>query len=288
MPIDIDALLAADPITWDASWDERDVILYHLGIGAGVPAIDPRELRRTYERDLSVLPTFGTVPGFMPIHNFLALPGLDVDLRMLVHGEHDLRLAGPLPTAATATSSCRPTTVEDKRSGASVTFEMTTEVDGQVLVSNTMTAFIKGEGGCGDGGTSTRANAQRSSTQSRPPRRDPDATVHTPTFAQQALLYRQSGDANPLHVDPEFAAFAGFDRPILHGMCTFGMAAKAAVDHLLDGDDARMTGFRARFSGVVLPGDILTHQLWHEPEGILVQTRVDDRAVLKQALLTLA
>lgn len=281
MPIDIPTLLAADPITWDASWSARDAILYHLGIGAGVPATEPRELRRTYERDLSVLPTFGTVPGFMPIHHFRDLPGLDVDLRMLVHGAHDLRLAGPLPTAATATSSCRAVAVHDKRSGASIDFEMTTEVDGQVLVTNTMTAFVKGEGGFGGdpGPTPPRI---------RPPRRDPDAIVTTPTFAQQALLYRQSGDANPLHVDPVFAAFAGFQRPILHGMCTFGMAGRAAVDHLLDGDDAAVTGFQARFSGVVLPGDVLVHQLWREAEGILVETRVGDRAVLKQALLTLA
>ncbi len=280
MPIDIDTLLAADPITWDSSWTQRDVILYHLGVGAGVPATAPSELRWTYERDLAVLPTFGTVPGFMPIHNFLQLPGLDVDLRMLVHGDHDLRLAGPLPTSATAVSRCRPTAVHDKRSGASVTFEMTTEVDGRVLVTNVMTAFIKGEGGFG-------GDPGPSAPRIRPPRRDPDAVVTAPTLQQQALLYRLSGDANPLHVDPEFAAFAGFERPILHGMCTFGMAGKAAVDALLDGDVGAVTGMQARFSGVVLPGDTLTHHLWREDDGIVVETRVGDKAVLKQARLAL-
>ena len=279
MPIDIDTLLAADPITWDSSWTESDVILYHLGIGAGVPATEARELRYTFEQELVVLPTFGTVPGFMPIHNFLALPGLDVDLRMLVHGDHDLRIAGPLPTAATATSSCRPRAVYDKRSGASVEFEMTTTVDDQVLLTNTMTAFIKGEGGFG-------GDPGPSAPRIRPPRRDPDAVVEAPTLEQQALLYRLSGDANPLHVDPAFAAFAGFERPILHGMCTFGMAGKAAVDALLDGDVTVVTGMQARFSGVVLPGDTLTHALWREDEGIIVETRVGDRAVLKQALIS--
>ncbi len=280
MPIDIDTLLAADPITWDSSWTADDVILYHLGVGSGVSATDPTELRYVYERDLVVLPTFGTVPGFMPIHRFLDLPGLDVDLRMLVHGDHDLRLSAPLPTQATAISSCRPRAVYDKRSGASVEFEMTTEVDGQVVLTNVMTAFIKGEGGFdGDPGPTA--------PRIRPPRRDADAVVTTPTLPQQALLYRLSGDANPLHVDPEFAAFAGFDRPILHGMCTFGMAGKSAVDTLLDGDVAAVRGMQARFSGVVMPGDTLTHHLWREDDGIIVESRVGDRAVLKQARLQL-
>ncbi|CAN5251804.1 MaoC/PaaZ C-terminal domain-containing protein [soil metagenome] len=281
MPIDIDALLAADPITWDASWTEQDVILYHLGIGAGVPAADPDELRYTYERDLVVLPSFGTVLGFMPIHNFAVLPGLDVDLRMLVHGEHDLRVHAPIPTSATATSSCRATAVHDKRSGASITFEMTTEVEGLPLVTNIMTAFVKGEGGFG-------GDPGPGGPRVRPPRRDPDASVVTPTLEQQALLYRLTGDANPLHADPQFAAYAGFSRPILHGMCTFGMAAKAAVDRLLDGDGSTVSGYQARFSGVVLPGDELTHNLWHEEDGIVLETRVEDRAVLKQALISLS
>jgi acyl dehydratase len=281
MPIDVDALLAADPLEWDASWTERDVLLYHLGIGAGVPATDPRELRYAYEEDLVVLPTFATVPGFTPIHRFAELPGLDVDLRMLLHGDHAVRVDGPLPTAATARSSCRPLAVHDKRSGASVVFEVTTEVQGGPTIINTMTAFVRGEGGVG-------GDPGPSAPRIRPPRRDPDAVVETTTLPQQALLYRLSGDANPLHADPAFAAAGGFDRPILHGMCTFGMAGKAAVDALLDGDVTRVAGMQARFSGVVLPGETLVHSLWAEDEGLLVESRVGDRAVLKQARLDLS
>ncbi|CAN5872744.1 MaoC/PaaZ C-terminal domain-containing protein [soil metagenome] len=283
MPIDIDALLAADPIEWDSSWTADDVILYHLGIGAGVPATDAQELRYTYEQDLVVLPTFGTVPGFMPIHNFADLPGLDIDLRMLVHAEHHLKLLGQLPATAKAISTCKATAVHDKRSGASVVFEMRTVVDGDELVRNTMTAFIKGEGGFG-------GEPGPSAHRIRPPKRDADAQVTTPTMEQQALLYRLSGDANPLHVDPEFAAVAGFDRPILHGMCTFGMAGKAAVDRLLGGDVEAVAGFQARFSGVVMPGDTLVHDLWWEDEdegAIVIQTRAGDTTVLKQARILL-
>ena len=280
MPIDIDTLLAADPIEWDSSWTERDVMLYHLGIGAGIPATDAAELRYVYEQDLVVLPTFGTIPGFMPIHKFEELPGFDIDLRMLVHADHTLRLHGPLPNSASARSYCRPKAVYDKRSGAMAVFEMTTEVEGEVLVTNTMSAFIKGEGDFGgEGGPRPE--------RIRAPKRDADAVVETPTLERQALLYRLSGDANPLHVDPEFAAVGGFDRPILHGMCTFGMAGKAAVDSLLDGDVAAVRQFTARFSGVVMPGDTLVHSLWREDDVIIVETTVDGSTVLKQAKLTL-
>lgn len=278
MPLDIDALLAADPITWDASWTSKDVILYHLGIGAGTPATDPAELRLTYERDLVTLPSFGTVPGFLPIPAYGDLPGFDIDLRMLVHGEHDLTIHQPLPTAATATSTAKPVAVYDKRSGASVIFENTTHVDGQLVLTNRMTAFIRGEGGFGgDPGPSPE--------RIRPPKREADAVVEVPTLDQQALLYRLSGDGNPLHADPEFAAVGGFDRPILHGMCTFGMACKAAVQTVLDGDVTAVSRYVARFSGVVLPGDTLTVNLWREDDGVVVDARVGERAVLKQAKL---
>ncbi len=284
MPIDIDTLLAADPITWDASWTESDVILYHLGIGAGVPATDPAELALTYEwvqGGLQVMPSFATIPGFLPIPRFAEIPGLDIDLRMLLHGEHDLEVHRPLPSAATATSSCRAVAVYDKRSGAQVVFETVTTVDDEPVATNRMIAFVRGEGGFG-------GEAGPSAERVRTPDRDPDAVVETPTLPQQALLYRLSGDVNPLHADPAFAAVGGFDRPILHGLCTYGMACKAAVQSVLDGDTTAVTRYRTRFSGVVLPGDTLTHRIWRDDDRVIVDTRVGETAVLKQCLLVLA
>lgn len=283
MPIDIDAVLSADPITWDSSWTESDVILYHLGIGAGVPATDPGELALTYEwveGGLKVMPSFATIPGFMPIPKFAEVPGLDVDLRMLLHGEHVLTIHQPLPTSATATSSCRPVAVHDKRSGAQVVFETTTSVDGEPVATNSMIAFVRGEGGFG-------GEPGPSPERIRVPSREPDAVVETPTLEQQALLYRLNGDANPLHADPAFAAVGGFDRPILHGLCTYGIACKAAVQALLDGDTTAVAEYRTRFSGVVMPGDTLTHRLWREDDQILIDTRVDDTAVLKMCRISL-
>lgn len=280
MTIDIDRVLASDPLEWDSSWAKSDVIRYHLGIGAGVPPDDAHELRYVYERDLVTLPTFGTVPGFMPIQRLSDIPGLDIDLRALLHAEHELTVHGRLPTSANATSACRPIAVHDLRVGAAVVFETTTTVEGQVLLTNTMTAFIKGEGGFG-------GDAGPGRSRVRAPRRDPDATVVTSTLPQQALWYRLSGDANPLHVDPEFATAAGFDKPILHGMCTFGMAGKAAVDALLDGDVSLVQDVRARFSGVVTPGETIEHDLWREEDDILIESRVGDRTVLKQARIGL-
>lgn len=280
MPIDIDTLMASEPLVWDSSWTERDVILYHLGIGAGNPPDDAAALRRSYERDLQVLPSFAVIPGFCAIDDLTGLPGLDIDLRNLLHSEQNLRVEGPLPTSATAISTLRPLGVYDLRAGASVMLEITTTVDGATVATNTMTVFITGEGDFG-------GDSPPRERRVRVPKRDPDAVVTTPTLPQQALLYRLSGDRNPIHVDPEFAAGGGFERPILHGLCTFGMAMRAVVDTYLNGADERIAGFRTRFSGVVVPGDSITHRLWETDDGIVVESSTDADAVLKQALVTL-
>src|SRR5690348_14469245 len=223
MPIDAAKALAAEPRSGEISWDRRDVQLYHPGLGAGVPATDPDELRYALESRLHVLPSFATVAGngSPGVISGLSMPGVDVDLARVLHGGHSLTLHRPIPVEGTATATGRIAAVYDK--GKAAVLVMRTEVTGAEgpLWTNDAQIFVRGEGGWGgDRGPSARLE---------PPVGEPDKVVERPIREDQALLYRLSGDRNPLHADPEFAKVAGFERPILHGLCTYGMTLKAVV-----------------------------------------------------------
>ncbi|MBC9724057.1 MaoC/PaaZ C-terminal domain-containing protein [Streptomyces sp. TRM68367] len=256
MPIDAAKALAAEPRTGEISWTPKDIQLYHLGIGAGRPATDPGELRYTLESRLHVLPSFATVAGAGSpgVISGLSLPGVDVDLARVLHGGQALTLHRPLPAAGTATATGRIAAVYDK--GKAAVLVMRAEVadaDGP-LWTNDAQIYVRGEGGWGgDRGPSTRLD---------PPAGEPGKVVERPVREDQALLYRLSGDLNPLHADPDFAKRAGFERPILHGLCTYGMTLKAVVDTLLDGDVTRVRSYTTRFAGVVHPGETLRVRMW--------------------------
>jgi acyl dehydratase len=257
MPIDAAKALAAPPRTADISWTPEDVLLYHLGIGAGRPATDPRELRYTLESRLRVLPSFATVPGGGPpgVTGALSLPGIDVDLARVLHAGQSLTAhRRPLPAAGTATTTARITAVHDKDTAAVLVMRTeAADADGP-LWTDEAHIHVRGEGGWGgDRGPSVRHE---------PPAGEPDRIVERAVREDQALLYRLSGDRNPLHADPEFAARAGFERPVLHGLCTYGMTLKAVVDTLLDGDVTRVRSCTARFAGVVYPGETLRIRMW--------------------------
>ncbi|MFJ6124978.1 MaoC/PaaZ C-terminal domain-containing protein [Streptomyces griseoviridis] len=262
MPIDAAKALAAEPRTGEITWTRKDVLLYHLGLGAGTPATDPGELRYTLESRLHVLPSFATVAGSGSpgVISGLSVPGVDVDLARVLHGGQSLTLhRRPLPAEGTATATGGIAAVYDK--GKAAVLVMRTEVsDGQgPLWTNDAQIFVRGEGGWGgDRGPSTRLE---------PPTGPPDRTLERRVREDQALLYRLSGDWNPLHADPEFAARAGFERPILHGLCTYGMTLKAVVDTLLDGDPARVRHYTTRFAGVVFPGETLRTRMWRQGGG---------------------
>lgn len=272
MPIDLDKALGAVFAPTRYSWTDRDIILYHLGIGAGVPPTDPTELRYTYEGDLQVLPSFGTIPPFETLMSLAALEGVEINLAQILHGEHSVAVHRPIPTEGAVAQEGRVVAVYDKGKGAVAVVEIvsTDEKTGEPMFTNTASVYIRGEGGFGgDPGPATVPTV---------PDRVPDHTVETATLPQQALLYRMSsGDLNPLHADPGFAQFAGYERPILHGLCTFGIALKAVVGAAL-GDDAASVGeYRARFSGVVYPGETVVTRVWEVDDGFALESVTSER-----------
>ncbi len=287
MPIDREKAVGASLGSSEAEYNADDVILYHLGIGAGVPATDARELEYTYEKDLKVLPSFVVVAnrrsrGASRQRGLTDLPGLSFNLAMLLHGEQDVEIHQPLPTAAKTSTSGRIADVFDKGKAALIIMESkTADEQGQPLYTTRASLFVRGEGGFG-GPSGPKAGNQ-------PPERKPDGVVESKTLPQQALLYRLNGDKNPLHADPEFAKMAGFDAPIIHGLCSYGIACKAIVDHVLDGDTTALARYQARFAGVAWPGETYLVSYWREGDTILLEARSKkrDAPIISNAAITL-
>jgi len=270
VPIDVANVLGAELPPGESSWGPDDVILYHLGLGAGVPPTDPGELEYCYEQKLKVLPSFGVVPVFGTLMSILSVPGMQVNPMMILHGEQDLEIHKPIPSVAVVSHTARVTDIFDRVKGASVVVEARTrDASGEPLFTNRFSTYIRGEGGFGGERGPRPGNL--------PPEREPDHVIESPTSPQQALLYRLSGDKNPLHADPSFAAMGGFDRPILHGLCTFGIACKAVVDHALDGDVTQVARYQARFSGVIFPGETIVTSMWREGEQVLLRAVSKER-----------
>jgi len=287
VPIDPQKAIGAELPAAPVSWSFSDVLLYHLALGAGSTTgdqVDPRALRYTSENDLAVLPTFAVVaPTFHVTHApSLDLPGCDISLAQVVHGAQEVYVERPLPRDATGlTLSRRISDVWDKGKAAVIWQEHEAhDADGRLVYRTRSSMFVKGEGGFGGSRGSSEAVVL--------PDRAPDATTSYATTPQQALLYRLCGDRNPLHSDPEFAELAGFPSPILHGLCTYGIVARLVVDALLDSDATRMTGFAARFAGVVFPGETIKVSAWDEGDRILVNATVgdDDRPALADCVLS--
>ncbi|MET9691900.1 MULTISPECIES: MaoC/PaaZ C-terminal domain-containing protein [unclassified Streptomyces] len=270
MPIDAAKALAADPRLGDIGWDHKDIQLYHLGLGAGLPATDPDELRYTLESKLHVLPSFATVAGAgMAMLGGLAAPGIDVNLAAVLHGGHSIELHRPIPVKGRATSRSKVAAVYDKGKAAVIVLRSeVADADGPLWTSDAQ-IFVRGEGGFG--------GERGPSAKEELPGRAPDRTEERHIREDQALLYRLSGDWNPLHADPEFAKTAGFDQPILHGLCSYGMTLKAVVDTALGGDVSRVRAYRTRFAGIVYPGETLRIRMWQEPGRVQVSVTAAER-----------
>jgi acyl dehydratase len=249
-------------------YGEKDVMLYALGVGCG-----PDDLEFVYEANLKVLPTFAVIPAFPAL--FAIGGALQVNPAMVLHGEQRIELEGPIPTSGRLVTTPTVRAIYDKGSGALVVLETeTVDANGRLLFRNVFGAFARGEGGFGgERGPSGPRNV--------PPDRPPDRVVEMPTLPQQALLYRLSGDMNPLHADPSFARMAGFDRPILHGLCTFGHVGRALLKTFCGNEPARLRELEVRFTGVVYPGETIVTELWDAGAGrVLLQARTKERGQL--------
>jgi len=267
MPINHDAASDEYGEPVERSWDSKDSLLYSVGVGAG--SVDPTglELEFTTENSKDVtqraLPTLGVILGFGAGMRNLG----SFNPAMLVHGEQGIELHREIPVEGTILTRARVTGVYDKGSGAVVALESKSDLEdtGEPLFTVTASMFIRGEGGWGgDRGPSGPRNV--------PPEREPDHVVTYATRTDQALTYRLSGDRNPLHSDPEFAKLAGFPKPILHGLCTYGFTGRALLHALCDSDPSRFKSMEARFSKPVYPGDTLTVSMWVDGGSALFRT----------------
>lgn len=240
----------------------RDSILYALGLGFGADPMDRRQLDFVYEDGLKALPTMAVVlayPGF-----WLKEPGTGVDWKKVLHGEQGLKVHEPLPAAGTVVGTTRIDALVDKGAGKGALLYSTREVrdkaSGRLLAEVTSCGFLRGDGGFGGPAGAT--------PRPQPiPERAPDAATEITTLPQAALLYRLSGDFNPLHADPDVAHAAGFERPILHGLCTYGVAGHALLKLVCDYDPARLKRMDVRFSAPVYPGETIRTEVWREAEG---------------------
>jgi acyl dehydratase len=261
LSIDYDRL-----INWpipDARQDyaAKDTILYALGVGAGSrnPAAD---LGMLYERGLKALPTMAVTLATGPM--WVADPKTGIDLTRMLHGEESLLVHKPLPAAGSVVGRSRVAEIYDKGAdkGAVMLLERTLhdEASDELLATCRTSVFLRGNGGFG--GTAT-GQAQPHPIPDRPA----DASIELPTLPQQAAIYRLTGDDNPLHIDPAFAARAGFEAPILHGLCTFGIAARGVIALVADNDPSALRRLDVRFARPVFPGDTLQLDLWRESDG---------------------
>ncbi|MDX2166276.1 MAG: MaoC/PaaZ C-terminal domain-containing protein [Deltaproteobacteria bacterium] len=272
MTIDPQQALGATLPAREATWGPDQLILYALGVGVGSEQdpTDPRVLQYTWESELKALPTYAVIPVFETLLGLLDVPGLDFNPMMLLHGEQDTEiLAPPLPTSARIVNQARIAAIHDKGAGKGaliVTEVVSRDAASQrPLFRNAFTAFIRGEGGFARSG-----DPPAPAPGNEPPARPPDHELAYPTLRQQALLYRLSGDRNPLHVDPSMAAIGGFERPILHGLCTFGMLGRAAIDAGADGDPTRFRSIKVRFAAPVYPGETVVVRLWRESDSAML------------------
>ena len=284
MALDYDELMSKVQSDLPFSYTDADTMLYALSIGVGNDPLDLRELPYVYEQGepLKTIPTLATVlvPEMFPV-------GLGWDYSQILHSEQRMRLYRPLPPAADLLINKRVVDAFDRgpKLGALILLEAEGRLASDDTVLFTMGCSIVARGDGGFGGPKGKGIPPH-----RPPRREPDLSCDITTRQDQALLYRLTGDRNPLHADPSVARAVGFERPILHGLCTFGIACKAVLQTICDYDYTLIREFDARFSAPVLPGDTITTDMWQEGNVVSFVCSVKERGVvvLRNGKCTLA
>ena len=283
MPLDYDKLMATEVVDLPLSYNDSEAILYALSVGMGRDPVDLKELPYVYEQGgaFKTMPTLASVlvPDMFP-------PGLGWDFGQVLHSEQRMTLYRPLPPSADLLINKRVVDAFDwgPRKGALILFEAEGRLAGDDTVLFTLgyTVMARGDGGFGGpSGTGPRPH--------RAPRRDPDLSCDIETREDQALLFRLTGDRNPLHADPSIAARAGFKVPILHGMCSYGIACRAILKTICDYDFTLIESFEARFTSPVLPGDVITTDMWQDGNVISFRCTVKERdaIVLRNGKCTL-
>lgn len=275
--MNLEKLLKYQIPSLEAKLTARDAVLYALGIGIGDRPEDPRDLQFVYEgsKPLKVMPSYANVichPG-----GWVMAPELEIEWVRLLHGEQGFEMHKPLQPGVNYVSSNQVLGVLDKGAGKGAMLFLRKQLHevGTCDLASTVTStyVLRGDGGCGS--TVDTAPAPHSL-----PERAPDTTVQLPTLARAALIYRLSGDYNPIHVDPVLARKAGFERPILHGLCSLGIATRAVMRACCDDDPARLRSLQLRFSAPVYPGETLVTEIWRDDEVASFRTRVAERDVV--------
>ena len=256
------------------SWDSKDVMLYAVGVGAKPEG----ELEFVYEgKGPRVLPTYAVIPGMFSMGGLVS--NVEINLAMLLHGEQSITLHRAIPPEAKVKITGRVAEVWDKGKAAVIGCEGIVEDEQGLLLTAKATLFIRGAGGFGgERGPSTQ-------TVNVPPDRKPDHVVEDVTRPEQGAIYRLSGDRNPIHIDPDFAKMAGFEKPFVHGLCTYGFVGRAILKALCGGDPTRFLHFEARFADQVYFGDTIITKMWKTGDGeAIVQAETQKgNVVLSQA-----
>jgi len=256
------------------TWDSKDVMLYAVGVGAKPEG----ELEFVYEgKGPRVLPTFAVIPGMFSMGGLVS--NVEIDLAMLLHGEQSITLHREIPPEAKVKITGRVAEVWDKGKAAVIGSEGIVEDEKGLLLTTKARLFIRGAGGFGgERGPSTQ-------TVNVPPDRKPDHVVEDVTRPEQGAIYRLSGDRNPIHIDPDFAKMAGFEKPFVHGLCTYGFVGRAILKALCGGDPTRFLHFEARFADQVYFGDTIITKMWKTGDGeAIVQAETQKgNVVLSQA-----